>query len=73
MSYLDVEELVGEIWVFDSSSLIHVKELIKPVHRQDVLDAVTTLCENGSVVFPREVVSELENGTKKGQPDLPLL
>ena len=24
-------------------------------------------------MFPKEVVNELENGTKKGQPDLPLL
>lgn len=34
---------------------------------------LTTLCEKGSVAFPKEVVKELENGTKKGQPDLPLL
>lgn len=47
MSYLDVEELEGDIWVFDTSSLIHVKELIKPVRRQDILDAPYYIVREG--------------------------
>ena len=62
----------GDIWVFDTSSLINVKELIKPSRRQDVLDALAGLCDHGRVVFPKEVVDELDNGAKLGRPDLPL-
>ena len=62
----------GDIWVFDTSSLINVKELINPNKRQDVLDALAGLCEEGRVLFPKEVVDELENGAKPGRPDLPL-
>ena len=68
-----MEPIEGETWVIDTSSLIHVKELVNPVHRQDVLDAFTILCEKGSIVFPKEVLDELVNGTKEGKPDLPLL
>ena len=62
----------GGIWVFDTSSLINVKELIEPSRRQDVLNALAGLCDQGRVVFPKEVVDELDNGAKHGKPDLPL-
>ena len=60
------------IWVFDTSSLINVKELIKPQRREYVFDRLTTICEQNRLVYPHEVVKELSNGTKDGKPDLPL-
>ena len=59
-------------WVFDTSSLINVKELIKPKYREDILNELTLRCQAGQVLFPPEVVDELNNGTKPGRPDAPL-
>ena len=59
-------------WIFDTSSLINVKELIKPEYRADVIDALTHRCQAGHVLFPPEVVDELNNGAKPGRPDAPL-
>ncbi len=59
-------------WVFDTSSLINVKELIKPAYRAYVLDALAHRCQTGHVLFPPEVVDELNNGIKRGRPDAPL-
>ena len=46
--------------------------MIKPEQRQYVLDELTGLCEEGRVLFPKEVLDELNNGTKPGRLDLPL-
>lgn len=62
----------GEIWVIDTSSLINVKELIRPGRRQEVLTKFSHLCDQGRLVFPQEVVDELKNGAKTGRPDPPL-
>ena len=61
----------GDVWVLDTSSVINVKELIRPECRRDALDTLSRLCDEGLVLFPREVFNELKNGTKKGRPDLP--
>ena len=61
-----------EIWVIDTSSLIHVKELIGPKHRSFVFEKLTELCDEGRLLFPPEVVDELKNGVKPGRPDPPL-
>lgn len=62
----------GDVWVFDTSSIINVKELIHLNHRKTVLHALSNELDNGWLVFPREVVHELSNGVKDGKPDLPL-
>ena len=62
----------GEVWVIDTSSLIHVKELIHPNHRQAVLASLTQLCDENRLLYPQEVLDELKNGAKRGRPDPPL-
>lgn len=63
----------GDVWVVDTSSIINVKELIKPKHRLSVFLALTNELFNGRLVFPREVVHELSNGVKDGKSDSPLV
>ncbi|MCY3883546.1 MAG: DUF4411 family protein [Gammaproteobacteria bacterium] len=60
------------IWVIDTSSLINVKELVTPEHRQSVFNELTNICNEGRILFPPEVLAELKNGAKAGRPDLPL-
>ena len=61
----------GEIYVIDTSSLISVKEVIKPEKRQQVFMVLTSICQQDALVFPPEVFKELEVGAKSGKPDLP--
>ena len=49
----------GEIYVIDTSSLISVKEVIKPSKRVHVFDELTELCQQGRLVYPNEVFKEL--------------
>ena len=60
------------IWVIDTSSVINVKELVKKTGRKKVFDALAELCVQGRLVFPQEVLDELENGARRGMEDLPL-
>jgi len=66
-----VDVPTGDLRVLDTSSLINVKELIKPERRRDVLDALAGLCEEGRLA-PQAVVPELNNGVRPGKPGLPL-
>ena len=50
----------GEIFVIDTSSLIRVKELIKPEKREQVFSDLTNLCQQDALVYPPEVFKELE-------------
>lgn len=60
-----------EIFVIDTSSLINVKEVIKPAKREQVFDELSKLCQQQKLVYPIEVLEELQNGVKPGRPDLP--
>lgn len=62
-----------EIFVIDTSSLINVKEVINPAKREQVFDEMTRLCQQQKLVYPIEVLEELQNGVKSGKPDLPFL
>ena len=62
------------IWVIDTSSIIAVKEFIQTKNFQiEVFGELTSLCERECLVYPPEVVTELEEGIKEGSPDRPLL
>ena len=47
-------------WVFDTSSLIAVRSLFSRVERAAVMSALAIPVAEGRLVFPREVVAELE-------------
>ena len=63
--------ILDEIFVIDTSSLINVKETIRPSERVQVFIELTTLCQQGRLVYPNEVFRELQDGVKPGRRDLP--
>lgn len=64
--------LAEVVWVVDTSSLINVKELVRPDRRTAVFAKLSLVCDKHRLVFPQEVVDELKNGVRDGKPDLPL-
>jgi len=72
----------GDIWVIDTSSILEIRrdegkgQLQIPKAKQPgVYNALTDLVDEGILVFPKQVLNELENHTAKitatGKRDLP--
>ena len=60
----------GDIWVFDTSSLIEVKDLVHKDYRNVVFNELGELCTQGRLLFPLEVEKQL---AKFKKPDPPLI
>ena len=62
----------GAIWVIDTGSIIQIRRALPVTVRARVVGHLNDLVENGSIVYPPEVVSELERVTEKmTPPDIP--
>lgn len=62
------------IWVIDTSSVIGVKQQLEARVQPRIFKALDALVENGALVFPKQVVMELDEGYtgSKRDSDLPL-
>jgi hypothetical protein len=64
----------GEIWVIDTSAVIEVRRgLVPRPNMQQVYDDLSAMVGDGALVFPPEVLMELEAWSNPSSaPDLPL-
>ncbi|MHB8216207.1 MAG: DUF4411 family protein [Candidatus Sulfotelmatobacter sp.] len=57
------------IWVFDTSSIIEIRRSVESTRRQAVFGSMSSLVTAGRLVFPIEVVKELERFADPKLPD----
>jgi hypothetical protein len=57
------------IWVFDTSSIIEIRRSIENTRKQSVFNFMSSLVIAGRLVFPIEVVKELERFADPKLPD----
>jgi hypothetical protein len=57
------------IWVLDTSSVIEIRRSIENTKKQAVLNSMSSLVTAGRLVFPIEVVKELERFADPNSPD----
>lgn len=65
---------LAEVWVIDTSSITEVRRKLSRSHQITVYASLTTFVNGGHLVFPTEVLKELERGSnpKSNPQDLPL-
>ena len=61
----------GDVWIIDTSSLLFIRETFGKPREPKLLAALTEIAVAGSLIFPPEVLGELERGAGS-QPDPPL-
>jgi hypothetical protein len=57
------------IWVIDTSSVIEIRRSVENATRQNVFTAMSALVHAGRLVFPKQVVDELERAADPKIPD----
>ena len=57
------------IWVIDTSSVAEVRRSIENSKKENVFRQMGTMVQNGRLVFPKQVVDELERGADPQSPD----
>ncbi len=62
----------GDAWVIDTSSLLGVRETFGRTRESKVLTRLGERAASGNLIFPPEVLGELERGAADA-PDAPLL
>jgi len=67
-----VSDYPGDIWVIDTSSLLAVRETFGTSMESRLLRRLGDLAEAGALIFPPEVLGELERGALSA-PDPPLV
>src|SRR5438445_5563522 len=50
------------VWVIDTSSMLEIRRQVPTVARRRCLEGLRSLVESGHLVYPRQVVQELERG-----------
>ena len=48
------------IWVVDTSSIIEIRRSVPNVRRQSVFGSMSALVTDGRLMYPKQVVDELE-------------
>lgn len=61
------------IWVFDTSSVIEIRRSIENARKQHVFSSMSSLVISGQLVFPMQVVKELERFADPKIPDAQFL
>jgi len=63
----------AEVWVIDTSSIIEIRRRLPKPDQRTVYTSLTVLVTGGHLVFPVQVLKELERATnpKPGHDDLP--
>ena len=62
----------GDVWIIDTSSLLGVRETFGKARESKLLTRLGELAASGNLIFPPEVLGELERGAAV-EPDAPLL
>jgi hypothetical protein len=57
------------IWVVDTSSVAEVRQSIENTKKKKVFEGLSSLVNGGRVVFPKQVVGELERTADPHVPD----
>jgi hypothetical protein len=57
------------IWVVDTSSVAEIRRSIENTRKKNVFDSMSALVDDGRVVFPKQVVGELERAADPHSPD----
>ena len=57
------------VWVIDTSSIIEVKRSTRKSQREQIFREMTRLVTEGRLVYPPEVVAELERYAQPKSPD----
>jgi rRNA maturation endonuclease Nob1 len=57
------------IWVVDTSSVVEIRRSVETAKRPGVFDAMSALVAVGRLVFPKQVVDELERAADPKLPD----
>jgi uncharacterized protein DUF4411 len=57
------------IWIVDTSSVAEVRRSIENSKKPEVFAQMSLLVENGRLVFPKQVVGELERAADPNAPD----
>ena|SRR5260370_23440990 len=57
------------VWVIDTSSILEIRRQVPTVSRRRCLDGLRSLVESGHLVYPRQVVQELERGCGGDESD----
>ncbi len=58
------------LWVIDTSSVVEVRRSIENVKKPGVFAQMGALVQGGRLIFPRQVVDELERVADPSSPDL---
>lgn len=62
---------MADAWVIDTSSITEVRRSVQREQQQAVFAALTRLVEDGVLLFPPQVLEELERWTRPDAQDLP--
>ncbi len=57
------------IWVIDTSSVIEIRRSVENPKKMHVFSRMATLVNGGRLVFPKQVVNELERAADRESPD----
>ena len=57
------------VWVLDTSSIVQVRRSVENSQKSAVFDQMGALVEDGRLVFPKQVVTELERVVDQHSPD----
>lgn len=61
--------LVGVVWVIDTSSIIEVRRAVPNAIRRTTFAGMTQLVNEQRLIYPPEVLDELERNTDRKNPD----
>jgi hypothetical protein len=61
------------IWILDTSSIIEIRRSVEAVRRNSVFSGMSGLVGNDRILFPKQVLDELERAADPKSPDAQLL
>jgi hypothetical protein len=59
----------GIVWIIDTSSIAEIRRSVENTRRVDVFGRLTDLVNQGQLLFPRQVLDELERVADQAAPD----
>src|SRR5450631_3184242 len=57
------------VWIIDTSSIIEVRRAIENSKKADVFERMGVLVEEGRLIFPKQVLEEMERVADRLNPD----
>jgi hypothetical protein len=59
----------GIVWIVDTSSIVEVRRSVENTKKPQVFEKLTELVNQGRLMFPRQVLGELERVADPAGPD----